>query len=198
MPPTATQLTFTTTPCDLVGMAVNAGFALVPTGAVSPPSDHIVAIAVGVGVPGGLILVTILVFIVVIFLNIRRLRYRRLHIDRNGNTKYDRDSACSQIHSQSRPSSLQPTTSRDYYLPRPFTLHTPNHSFSSTNPPSYHSTEEGEENPASVGGPDDPAVETQPPPTTTVLSYSPNVSKFLPSPAPSATTFSDSMTLSTA
>jgi hypothetical protein len=73
----------TVTSCDMLDMAIQAGLSLVPSAATSiaSPSDHIIAIAVGVGVPGGLLLLTILVFIIVIFLNLQRLK-RRAPCDR--------------------------------------------------------------------------------------------------------------------
>ncbi|KAI0342143.1 hypothetical protein BDW22DRAFT_1429634 [Trametopsis cervina] len=57
-------------------MAANTRLFLGPTGISLSPSDHIVAVAVGVGVPGGLLLVTILVFIIVIYLNMQRMKHK--------------------------------------------------------------------------------------------------------------------------
>lgn len=75
-PPAVTQPSFTLVNCDPSDMAAKAGLAIVPADLLSSSSspDHIVAIAVGVGIPGGILLVTILVFIVVIYLNVRHRR----------------------------------------------------------------------------------------------------------------------------
>lgn len=75
-PPAVTQPSFTLVNCDPSDMAAKAGLAIVPVDLLSSssPPDHIVAIAVGVGIPGGILLVTILVFIVVIYLNVRHRR----------------------------------------------------------------------------------------------------------------------------
>lgn len=73
-----TVLLTTTMPCysHPALIPVDGGIVLATTDA--PISHHIVAIAIGVGVPGGLLLLTILVFIVFIFLSVQRLKRKRL------------------------------------------------------------------------------------------------------------------------
>ena len=73
-PPVAAQPTFTIMSCDPTGMLAQAGLVLLPTSIVSPPSDRIVSIALGVGIPGGVLLVTILVFIVFILFKVQRIK----------------------------------------------------------------------------------------------------------------------------
>ena len=68
------QPTLTIMSCDPTGMPIQAGLVLLPTSIVSLPSDHIVSIALGVGIPGGVLLVTILVFIVFILIKVQRIK----------------------------------------------------------------------------------------------------------------------------
>ncbi|KAI0690899.1 hypothetical protein BC835DRAFT_1417485 [Cytidiella melzeri] len=153
--PVITSHNSTSIPCD--SHTLQGGLAYAPV--ISSPSDHIVAIAVGVGVPGGLLLITILAFIIVIFLSVQRMKRRRLQFDIPDPDKVvflaveeggkpERDRAHSSFGFDSRPNSVtaasnQRISNPNTYSVRPFVMHTVNRSFSSSIiPPSYHSTED--------------------------------------------------------